>query len=691
MSGIENSAGSLDQLGAERPEQTGRSQSRWYRRSLGDIVAAGLLLLAVAIVVDVYGRARVDSGNGYYAAFWMGMGLAYITVLWQIWNQRWSAGWLMLLGIITFVPKFVMSPTRPIYFDETAHFQLLRHVVEHGTLFQYTPLLPIGTDYPGLQAVAATIHLVTGASDWQSALITVGGSHVCVPLLFYLCGREVLKTDRAAGIAALVYMANPQFLYGDTQFAYESLALVFMGACVLFYLRSLKSDAKSGAIAYGVLSALTGVACVATHHLTTMALGAILVVIALLWPGDGWILGRLGGRRARPGDVAADRLDASARRTLDGSGGASANVGGDVGTPEGAWPLLSSPSLATRLLPPAVVIGGFSLWIAFIAPSTISYLAPHVTQPIRGLLAVLRGSHYTHLGNSTTKVAATRVAFAGSQIPRYEIWAGYAAPAVFVGVGLVAAVLWIRNSWVRWRYTWLYVLALAYFLSLPAILLVGGAAGAHRSWATSFFPLGLLVGIVVVDGYHLAHGRIGKIVVAILLLVVLVGDTAAGSAADYRFPGPYEFGSDTRSVTAQTISMATWVKDNLGEDAHIATDRYTGLALVNVADAVTPQTSGKLPISEFWYDDYPPDPTLLRRMQRAGDDYIAVDLRSALYAPVEAKLFYAGEPTIVPGQNLSRLNTWPWLSLVYRSTDYEIFKIDFATYYAWYPSHAGDH
>jgi len=675
---------SLRQELAEPPGEIGRSEGRWCCHSVGDIVAAGLVLVSVAIIVYVYGRARVDSGNGYYATFWVGMGLAYLTALWQIWKQHWSEGWLMLLGIVTFVPKFVMSPTRPIYFDETAHFQLLRHVVEHGTLFQNTPLLPIGTDYPGLQAVAAAIRLVTGVSDWQSALITVGLAHICVPLLVFLCGREVLKTERAAGVAALVYMANPQFLYGDTQFAYESLALVFMGACVLFYLRSLNTEDNSEAIAYSLLSALSGVACIATHHLTTMALGGILVVVALLWPGDGWMFRPSVVRGAGSGSSGGDGQRASAARPLGGSGG-------DVAASEVTGRAPSSPSLATRLVPPGVVIGGFGLWIAFIAPSTLSYLGPHVTQPLRGLLALIRGSRYTHLGNSTTEVAATRVAFAGSQIPRYEIWAGYAAPVAFVGVGLLAAVLWLRNPWVRRRYTWVYVLALAYFVSLPAVLLVGGAAGAHRSWATSFFPLALLVGIVVVDGFRLADGRIGRVLLTVMLLVVLVGDTAAGSAADYRFPGPYEFGSDTRSVTAQTISMATWVKDNLGEGVHIVTDRYTGLALVNVADAVTPQTSGHLPIAEFWYDDYPPGPTLLRHMQRAGDQYVVVDLRSAVYAPLEANLFYAGEPTIVPSRNLRRLSTWPWLGLVYRSTDYEIFKIDFASYYSWYPSHAGDH
>lgn len=677
-----------------RSQHTRKTRQRAAGSRRTDLVAAVLLVSAVAIIVYVYGRARIDSDNSYYAVFWVGMGLAYITVLWRTWNERWSAGWLMLLGIITFVPKFVMSPTRPIYFDETAHFQLLRHVVEHGALFQHTPLLPIGTYYPGLQAVAASVHLVTGLTDWQSALVTVGLAHCGVPLVVYLCAREIVRTDRAAALAALVYMANPQFLYGDTQFAYESLGLVFMGACLLFYLRALRSTSHRQAGGYVALSVAAGFACIVTHHLTTLALSAILMVMACFWRSDRWILGGEVTGAGEPPVGAAPAGKAPVSTEDDGAyeaGTADPAAAVPVCGVDRSGALPAAPRPLVRLLPPVLVVGGFCLWVAFVAPSTLSYLSPHVTQPLRGLLAFFRGNQYTRLGHSTTKVAATRVAFAGSQIPRYEIWAGYGAPVVFVVVGLLGGLLWIRQRRVRRSYTWVYVLAMAYFASLPAVLLVGGAPGAHRSWATSFFPLGLLVAIVVVEGYRLLDHRVGRILVTAALLVVLIGDTAAGSAADYRFPGPYEFGSDTRSVTTQTISMARWVKEHLGEGAHIVTDRYTGLALVNVANAITPQTSGRLPVAAFWYDDYPPGPTLLRRMQHDGYDYVAVDLRSALYVPVEANLFYAGEPAVVPAQNLTRLTTWPWLDLLYRSTDYELFKINFSTYYQWYPSHAGEH
>jgi len=341
--------------------------------------------------------------------------------------------------------------------------------------------------------------------------------------------------------------------------------------------------------------------------------------------------------------------------------------------------------------PPLVVTGAFVAWVAFVAPDTVGYLLPHVTEPLHSLAAFLRGARTTRLNGAATKVPATRAVFGGSTIPGYELAAAFAAPVVLGLCGLAAGVRWIRHAEVRRTASWVYVLALGYFVTLPLALFTGGAPSVHRSWATTFFGLGLMMAVLVDGASRRLLTGTGRLLMAVGLVVVLVGNTAAGSAADYRFPGPYEFGSDTRSVTAQTVAMATWFKDHVGTNVAVATDRYTALALTTWADARTPQSSGALPIAEFWYDTYPPGPSLLRAMRRDGVRYLVVDLRSALSTPAEANLFYAGEPAVVPAADLTRLSGWPWLHELYRSTDYEVFRIDFAQYQAWYPSHAGEH
>ena len=76
------------------------------------------------------------------------MALAYLAVTWRAISGRYAVFWLGLLGLFTVLPKFLMSPSSPIYFDEIAQFALLRNIISAGALFQYTPLLPIGTYLP---------------------------------------------------------------------------------------------------------------------------------------------------------------------------------------------------------------------------------------------------------------------------------------------------------------------------------------------------------------------------------------------------------------------------------------------------------------------------------------------------------------------------------------------------------------
>jgi hypothetical protein len=180
---------------------------------------------------------------------------------------------------------------------------------------------------------------------------------------------------------------------------------------------------------------------------------------------------------------------------------------------------------------------------------------------------------------------------------------------------------------------------------------------------------------------------------AAVLAVVLVGNVAVDAPPDTRFPGPYQFGSDTLSVTPETLTFAHWVEAHLGAGAQIVTDRFTALALTAHADAFTPLPENSLPIESIWYNPGPPTPALMSAMERHGDDYLAVDVRDAQYTEIasDPALFYPGEPKRVPLQNITRLAQWPWLRLLYSSQHYRLYKIDFHSYFLWYAAHANDH
>jgi len=78
-------------------------------------------------------------------------------------------------------------------------------------------------------------------------------------------------------------------------------------------------------------------------------------------------------------------------------------------------------------------------------------------------------------------------------------------------------------------------------------------------------------------------------------------------------------------------------------------------------------------------------------MEAQGDNYLALDVRDAQHAAKVVPLFFRGEPKLVPVRNITRLAQWPWLRLIYSSQHYRLYRINFRSYFSWYPSHANDH
>jgi hypothetical protein len=175
------------------------------------------------------------------------------------------------------------------------------------------------------------------------------------------------------------------------------------------------------------------------------------------------------------------------------------------------------------------------------------------------------------------------------------------------------------------------------------------------------------------------------------LAVLIVGNIAADASPAARFPGPYQFGSDTLSITPETLRFAHWVQAHLGPSPHVVTDRFTALALTAHADAVTPIQERSLPIANIWYSPNPPGPALMSALERQGDDYLAVDVRDTQHTAANPPLFFIGEPNRVPMRNITNLAKWPWLQLMYLSAHYRLYRINYHSYYLWYPSHATDY
>ncbi|MGH2880353.1 MAG: hypothetical protein ACRDK4_12210 [Solirubrobacteraceae bacterium] len=608
-----------------------------------ELIAAGVIAAGAALVVWAYSMAPTSGIKSYDPIFWAGMVLVYLTVAWRALSGRHAVLWLAFLGVFTILPKFWMSPNGPIYFDETAHFALLRETISTGHLFQNTPLLPIGKFYPGMESVAAAIHWLTNLPTWQSALTIIAVAHCLLPVQVYYIARALPISHRWAVVAAIVYAANPSFIYEDVQFAYESVAILLMFTIVRIYVETLAAERSRPrmwreSLATALLLALMSFACVVTHHLTTLTgVGLLLVSALTIGPMSGF-LDRKGGLRR----------------------------------------------IFVRYSPPLMLAGCFALWVALVAPGTWPYLFPHVSQPFNQILRLVG------LGHGGGK--PLRALFGHSAAPGYERLAAIAAPTLIALAVLFAGIRWLRKHRSQTVFLWSFVLASVYLITLPLTLIGEGAAGAHRTWAATFLGVGVLpvavATLFALDKRKLWLRRTAATLGTGSLVILLVGNVAAGTPVDYRFPGPYRFGSDTLSVTPETLRYADWVREHVGTGAGVVTDRYTALSLTADASAVTPLQIPGLPVAEIWYNRRPPAPSLMFSLQYQGDDYLAVDTRDSLHHPTEAPLFVPGEPYQVPQLNIARLARWPWLHLLYSSQHYRLYKINFDLYYLWYPFHA---
>ena len=616
--------------------------------ALGELTAAVLVAVGAALVVWAYRKAPTAGIQSYDPIFWAGMLLAYLAVAWRAVSGRHAVLWLGLLGLFTVLPKFWMSPGDPIYWDETAHFALLQNVISAGRLFQYSPLLPIGAFYPGLESATATIHWLTGLSPWDSALTLIAVVHCLLPVQVYYVARALPVPHRWAAAAGLVYAANPSFVYFDVQFAYESVAILLMLTIVRLYVEALAAERSGGPTWRQSLSASVPIAViafglVATHHLTS------LVAIALLLAGALFL---------KPIRGLADR--------------------------KGGW-----RRLFVRWMPVSTLAMCFGLWIIFVAPTTGGYLFPHVSGTVSQIVALATRSN----GSS----GAARTIFTGSAAPSYERAAAIAAPIMIAVAFLFAGIRWLRKPPLRSNFLWSFVVTAGYLVSLPVTLTSDGAESAHRTWAFTFVGVALLPAALVIlfelDKRKPWLKRTAATVGAAVLAVVFIGNVAVGAPPDTRFPGPYQFGSDTLSVTPETLSFAHWVQTHLGPGAHVVTDRFTALALTAHADTFTPLPWNGLPIANIWYNSSPPTPALMSAMEHYADNYLAVDVRDAQYTATasDPPLFYLSEPKRVPLQNITRLAQWPWLRLLYSSQHYRLYQIDFHSYFLWYHSHADDH
>ena len=479
---------------------------------------------------------------------------------------------------------------------------------------------------------------------------------------------------------AVLYGLNSSFLYFDTQYAYESMALTLVVWTLIAYVRTIRSQKGRGRIAWAVLTVALSAGTVVTHHLSTFTLVLIMTLLSLAisvpWLAKGDTAKRdmssSGSLRAWPEGWARQSGAQDAGRSDGGQEGW-------AGTAATAWSL----TLVVALMAGA--------WWRFIAPTTWSYLSPFIGEGLSELMQAASGS------------GGARQLFGASLSPWWEQKSAYLVPVFALGVtagGLLLIAARIRDGRLpRGRRRALLVgfaaLGLVYFPSTIFILVPSGAEGARRSWAFTWIGLCMLAGPAVVWLLDWARRRVQawlrvSLYAGLLaaLAVALIGGTAAGVDASYRFPGPFLYGSDARSVTPELLAVNQWFSERFGTGNNVVTDRYTGLIFGSVGLQNPASPSIGFPV----WNLYLAKPgakikpaSLVFDLANSNYAYLIVDGHMAYDLPETGMYFTPGEPTLMDHPQagrpifygrLGKFDTLRWMVKVFQSDNYSVYRIN---------------
>lgn len=242
----------------------------------------GWAILSVCVGLFLHALAGIASRHEHWYAtplFWISLIIIFVPCAFRIVGRdtvrRERITLSLVLAAAAVFSQVVLYPKFFVYHDELVHVEALRLLTSTHRLFHATSTLPVVRYYPGLEIVTHAVSSLTGLTGHTSGVIVLVLARVLSTLALIAFVEWLTGSERVAAIAALVYAANPQYLFFNSQFSYQSLALpLALAAVYLLVDRSHPRHRRA------VLPAIAiGGAAIVSHHLMGLAfVGAVFVL-----------------------------------------------------------------------------------------------------------------------------------------------------------------------------------------------------------------------------------------------------------------------------------------------------------------------------------------------------------------------------------------------------------------------------
>ncbi len=608
-----------------------RAQTWGWFPALSVISTLGVLLVALA-----YEGGRLSALQWPVPLFWCGLLLLFVPVALRLFSTKPTRqeriALLIVVTINFYLTKYLQYPLYFTFYDEFLHVRSAQDIATSHHLFQPNPLLPISAFYPGLEIVTNAVSNLTGLSIFVAGTLVIGMATLLLVLSLYLLYERLSGSTRLAGLATLLYIANPGFVFFDTMFAYESLALPLAIFVVFVIVRRGSLPARQqAALTLLIWAGLAAV--VVTHHLTSFALLAFLclwsIVSLLLWKMT----------RARQGQK---------------------------------QPLLAGPREAALVTCVLTI-----LWLIYTNWQAFAYLAPNLASTMNQVTQILaHKAPPRQLFHSNTASAGTSL---------WERIAAYTS-AICILLGLPFGLFAILR---RYRANAFALTAGCVTLIYPVTLLLhltqSGAELANRTEEFLFVALAFVLAAGAVQvSLAGAAGRTERqrlALVAAVVVMIYFGQMVLGSGQPWSLlPGPYMVGADARSIEPEGIGAAEWASAYLGPGHIVASDRNNTLLMATFGEQMA-ETAGSANVPVSWVLLSPQFGSGVRAILRQDDiQYVVVDLRLSTALPAIGTYFNSAnlQPATTPINRaaLTKFDGVQDVSRIFDSGDIIIYNVE---------------